>query len=237
MTRTTRRGYQPNDHLSFSGANLERLNKGHRDLVFLLDHGYAMKPALTLVGNHYQFSLRQRTALMRSSISGRDCLARRQRRIDLRDISPSPILIDGFNQIITLETALSGSLLLVGDDQVIRDLAALRGSYRIIDKTEPAVNMMLQTLVQTAASQIIFLLDRPVSNSGRLRQLILKQAEFCKTPVDVLLLNNPDAELAGRRQVVSSDRVVLDRCSSWINLGLDLTIKQIPDAWIIRFRY
>ena len=37
------------------------------------------------------------------------------------------LFIDGFNLIITLEVALSGSSVLLGKDQVLRDLAGLRG--------------------------------------------------------------------------------------------------------------
>lgn len=49
------------------------------------------------------------------------------------------INIDGFNTVITLEVALSASLLLKCMDGTIRDLAGLRGTYCLIDKTDTAI--------------------------------------------------------------------------------------------------
>jgi len=51
-------------------------------------------------------------------------------------------MIDGFNTIITLEVMLCGGILFECMDGTIRDLAALRGTYRIIPQTEDAIRMM-----------------------------------------------------------------------------------------------
>lgn len=60
---------------------------------------------------------------------------------------PETVHIDGFNSVITLEVALSGSPVFVCRDGTIRDLAGLRGTYRIIDKTEDAIELILQKLI------------------------------------------------------------------------------------------
>ena len=70
-----------------------------------------MKPALTAVGNHYQLTIRQRTALMRSTVPTKVCSDRLRRMAKPDEIPKGTVLVDGFNLIITLETALSGSLL------------------------------------------------------------------------------------------------------------------------------
>jgi hypothetical protein len=56
------------------------------------------------------------------------------------------VLIDGFNTFITLEVALSGSLVLQCADGTLRDLAGLHGSFRIVDKTVAAVDLVLKAL-------------------------------------------------------------------------------------------
>ncbi|WP_041219291.1 DUF5616 domain-containing protein [Desulfitobacterium dichloroeliminans] len=48
------------------------------------------------------------------------------------------LIIDGFNLIIALEVTLSGSIIILGRDGVQRDLAGLRGSYKIIEQTDKA---------------------------------------------------------------------------------------------------
>lgn len=85
--------------------------------------------------------------------------------------------IDGFNLIITLEVALSGSPILLGKDGVFRDLAGLRGTYRLIDKTDTALNLIGKILRELNVPWVRFYLDSPVSNSGRLKSKILGLSE------------------------------------------------------------
>ncbi len=85
--------------------------------------------------------------------------------------------LDGFNTIITLEVALSGSLLLLGLDGTVRDLAGLRGTYRIVDKTPQAVALVLSRLEALGVREATFYLDQQVSNSGRLRGLLLEMGK------------------------------------------------------------
>ena len=96
--------------------------------------------------------------------------------------------IDGFNIIITLEVALSGSPILLGKDGVFRDLAGLRGTYRVIDKTDTALNLMGKTLQELHVPMVKFFLDSPVSNSGRLKSKILKNSTQWGIPVEVELI-------------------------------------------------
>lgn len=65
---------------------------------------------------------------------------------------------------ITLEAALSGSLLLAGMDGTIWDLAGLRGSYRIVDKTVKAIDLLLTRFGELG--QYLSHLRRIPSNGG-----------------------------------------------------------------------
>src|SRR6266404_1471952 len=46
-----------------------------------------------------------------------------------------PLLIDGFNLILTLESALGGGVMLVGRDGCYRDMASVHGTYRRVEET------------------------------------------------------------------------------------------------------
>lgn len=131
-----RRGYVPKDSVEFGAKAAEQLNAAAQELVFLMDRGYDTKSTSTFVGNHHLLSERQRMALARI-VSTASAVQNRKRKELLQ--APDYLVLDGFNTIITLEVALSGSLLLEGMDGTIRDLAGLRGSYRIVDKTIQAV--------------------------------------------------------------------------------------------------
>ncbi len=127
--------------------------------------------------------------------------------------------IDGFNTIITLEVALSDSLLLYCMDGTVRDLAALRGTYRLIDKTQEAVLLIGSALAQSGIGKAVFYLDSPVSNSGRLRQCILEMLEPLPYAVEVEVIHNVDAVLQTLGHVITSDAIILDKCVSWVNLN------------------
>lgn len=126
--------------------------------------------------------------------------------------------------------ALSGSLLLEGMDGTVRNLAGLRGSYRIIDKTVQAVELLLNQMERLGVKQALFYLDQQVSNSGRLRALLLDMATDCRLQVQVELNPCVDSILSGLENVVTADAIILDKCGSWHNLNRGLIEGFIQDT-------
>ena len=224
-----RRGYEPKDAVEFGPKALQKLNAAAQELVFLMNRGYDTKTASTFIGNHHLLSERQRLALARI-VSAREALKTREEK---RLASPpESLVLDGFNTIITLEVALSGSLLLEGMDGTIRDLAGLRGSYRIVDKTVRAVELLLNRLDTLGVREALFFLDRQVSNSGRLRALLLESEHAVRVQVE--LHPGVDGQLSRMKNVVTTDAIILDKCESWYNLNRNLIAQAVPDAWIFR---
>ena len=103
-------------------------------------------------------------------------------------------------------------------DGTIRDLAALRGTYRIIPETRLAVNTLFSLLENLQVSKVTVLLDEPVSNSGRLKTLIAETGEDCSFSLDIQIQKDVDRTLYEKENVVTSDSIILDRCSSWVNM-------------------
>ena len=183
------------------------------------DKGYDLKQACTFVGNHFLLSERQRLAIMRS-VATRDQLeGRRKKRVPFAELAGQAVWIDGFNTVITLEVMLSDSILFSCMDGTVRDLAALRGTYRIIDVTESAVRAMLDCLEEAQVGEVHILLDKPVSNSGRLKTLIAEVGEKYSFDLDITIQKDVDRVLYEKENVVSSDSIILDRCRSWVNLN------------------
>lgn len=221
MGKTVKRGYFQSDQKEFGNKSIEKLLEAGRDLQYLLNHGYNIKGASTFVGNHYLLSERQRLGLVRAISSEESIKMRKSKEIQQIPCG-SVINIDGFNTIITLEVALSDSLLLKCMDGTIRDLAALRGSYRLIDKTDTAILLIGKILEKNKIDKVIFYLDAPVSNSGRLRQRILELLNPFHFEVQVEVINNVDTILERLNNVITSDAIILDKCASWINLNLKI---------------
>ena len=211
-----KRGYVPEDENNFSEAALEILRTASKHVMYLINEGYDMKQAYTFVGNHFMLSERQRLAIARS-ISTIEQLADRKAK-ELDSITGSEIWIDGFNTIITLEVMFSDSLLFSCMDGTIRDLAALRGTYRIIPETAKAVHMLFETIDGMNAESMHILLDEPVSNSGNLKAFIAEIAEGYRTKPDIQLLKEVDKTMWNKENVITSDAIILDHSVSWYNL-------------------
>jgi len=233
--KKTRRGFDPDDRDDFSGEALSKLAAAEEEIQWLLDRGYKIAPAVDFVGNHYQLSSRQRTALQRASSSTHQCTRRLSSMLPFEAAKDGCLYIDGFNLIITLEVALSGSLVILGKDGILRDLAGLRGTYFLIEQTDLALDLIGETLKELSVPGAVFYLDAPVSNSGRLRSRILEHAAGWDITVTVELVPNSDLVLSKMPRVVTGDSIILDQCSSWFNLAKKIVTDRIKDAWIVNF--
>ncbi|HNX13977.1 MAG TPA: DUF434 domain-containing protein [Oscillospiraceae bacterium] len=234
MCASVKRGYYPSDKINFSGSALGTLNRAAEELFFLLNRGYPAKSASAFIGNHYLLPERGRVALTRAVASEKDIAARKAKQ---RGKVPEgeTVHIDGFNQIITLEVALSGSPVIACMDGTYRDLAGLRGTYRLIDKTDTAIKLIFSALREFSAQKAVFLLDKPISNSGRLKTRIAEIAEEEQFETEIELADKVDQTLYELSNVVTSDSVILDRCESWLNLN-EILIPAIQDIWIIKLQ-
>ena len=230
--KSIRRGYVDKDEELFGGSQRAKILSAANDARWLMNRGYSAESAITFTSNHYLLTSRQRMAIFRSILNDEDKTTRLKKEI----LKPgTEVLIDGLNIIITLETALSHSLVLRGDDGVLRDVAGLHGTYRIIDKTAKAIKLILQTLSNLDVGKATFILDKPVSNSGSLKQLILEISRNFNLEVVAELDMNPDQIFVDKENVISSDGPVILRSSSWFNLNSMIVRDMIPDTWVFNF--
>lgn len=235
MDKKTKRGFDESDKKWFSKNELLRLKKAHEEIKWLLDRDYKIDSVVTFIGDRYQFSLRQRNALKRSTSSSDDSRKRKLKELTIEEIKDNRLNIDGFNLIINLEVALSGGTLIMGNDNNLRDLAGLRGTYKLIDKTELALDYIYKFLRANEINHIKFYLDAPVSNSGRLKIKILEYAKKYSIDTIVALVNNADIALENLEYVVSSDAVVIDKSKNYFNMSTYIINQYIEDANIVNF--
>lgn len=234
MCKVVRRGYFPSDRKEFTDNNLDKLYNAGKDLYYLLNQGYKIKGASVFVGNHYLLSQRQRLALTRGISSEKNIKIRKDKEVNI-NIENSIVNIDGFNTIITLEVALSNSLLVKCMDGTYRDLAGLRGTYSIIDKTKDAILNIGEVLERNKIKKANFYLDSPVSNSGNLKKKIEELLKNFSFEVEVFNINKVDATLEKLENVISSDAIILDKCKSWINLNKEIIEKKMKNNFYIDF--
>jgi len=232
--KRTHRGPHPADEKLFAAGAISSLRTAIVDFSLLLTKGYAEKSALKLVGDRFSLTERQRLAIMRSACSDEQLASRNQSRVALGNLAGQSIAIDGYNVLITVEAAMSCGVIFKGRDGCFRDLASIHGTYRKVTETIPAVRLIGDFLVEVGAGKALWLLDSPVSNSGRLKTLIVKLARKNNWNWEIELLLSPDAELKKTDLIVaSSDSVVLDGCRSWVNLATEIIKKKLPSANVI----
>ncbi len=224
------RGRHPGDDRLFAAKELPALRAATDDLSWLLTRGYAEPSSIKIVGDRHELTVRQRQAVSRCACTDAardDRLARRITRDELVAADPPTLAIDGFNCLITIESALSHGVVLRGRDGALRDLASVHGTYRQVAETAFAVEMLGRHLhgprdpAHTVPPlTVTWYLDRPVANSGRLRALLLEIAERRGWSWTCELVNNPDAVLIRHPEhpvVATSDAWILDHCARWFD--------------------
>ena len=230
------RGPHPEDRRLFGPEALPRLTQAAADLAWLLDRGYALTSSLKLVGDRYALRARQRLALARALAPWSLVLARGEKQVPLEQLAGRSVWLDGYNTLLTVEAALAGGVVLECRDRTFRDMASVHGSYRRVQETLPALELLGRALEQFQVASARWFLDRPVSNSGRLRRLMLQTAEKHGWNWTVELVFSPDGALCepGSQVVVSSDAAVLDRCRAWANLNAWLIPHGVPQSHRVR---
>jgi hypothetical protein len=172
--------------------------------------------------------------VLRSACSDAALHKRRTSEIAPDHCCDQTLAIDGYNLLITLESALGGGVLLLGRDGCCRDLASLHGTYRAVEETIPALEIAGAGLEDLSVAEATWYLDAPVSNSGRLGVLIRTLAAERGWPWQVRIASNVDPLLAATESVIAStDSWILDRTSAWLNLARLLVERYVPLAAII----
>jgi hypothetical protein len=230
------RGAHPEDAKLFAPDQQPALRAASADFWWLLDHGYAQPSALELVGNRHSLTQRQRLAMTRASCSEQQRTQRAARRVEAAALASQEVALDGYNLLITIESALAGAVILSGRDGTYRDLASLHGTYREVSETVPAATLIGEMFAQWHAARCTWLLDRPVSNSGRLKTVLLELAATRNWPWDIRIEFSPDTLLVETAAiVVSADSMVLDRCGRWFNAAREIVAARIPNANVLAF--
>lgn len=229
------RGAHPSDSELFAAERLPVLRSATSELSWLLSRGYAMVAALKLVGDRHGLTARSRLAVSRAACSDEQRRLRLSKAISVEQARGESLIVDGFNLIITVEAAMSGGLLFRARDLCIRDLSSVHGSYRSVEETESAIRLIGEALEVIKPGRVRWLLDRPVSNSGRLAQRIRAVAEEAGWPWTVEAVFNPDKLMQEEADgiAVTSDSMVLDGAARWLNLNQHLITRYLRDAWLI----
>lgn len=159
---------------------------------------------------------------------------RQEHQCSAQDLPGRELLIDGYNVLTTIEAALAHGVLILGRDGCLRDLASMHGTFRKVHETSPAAALLGDEIMAAGVTRCVWLLDSPVSNSGRLKTLLEHTAHDHHWAWGVELVPSPDKLLIQAPQIIaSSDSAILDRCQRWFNLTWWIVSRLLPQSWIV----
>jgi len=208
------------DQLFGSEEQRNKLHNALQDMSYLLSRDYSMKSSIEMVGNRYRLVRRQMLALQGMSCSAAEIAIRKQKQIKKEDLKDQTIYIDGFNLLILMESSLSGGYIFRGMDACYRDISSVHGTYKRVNQTEEVLIQVGKCLKELEVNKAIWVFDRPISNSGRLKTLAYELAAQHQFEWEIMLEYSPDKFLVEKDCiVVSSDAWVLNNCYRWFNLG------------------
>ena len=230
----THRGPHPEDARLFAPSAWPLLRQAAADLCWLLSRDYTAPAALKLVGDRYQLAVRQRAAIARCACSDASRARREAHEVGAERSTGQALWLDGYNVLTTVEVALGGGVILSACARTYRDIASMHGTYRKVAETRPALELLGRMTTVYGGATWIWYLDRPVSNSGRLKRIMADLAAERGWSWQVELVQNPDEVLAATAEIiVTADSVVLDRCQQWFNLTRAVIDQHVPQANIV----
>lgn len=229
------RGKNSGDDQLFGTEKIVKiLQEAIGDMHYLLSRGFAENASAALVGNRYRLRARQIQMIKAASASEEQILKRRAKEVALPALAGQTVCIDGFNIIILLESLLSGAYIFKGCDGCYRDQSSVHGSYKKVNQTSRSIELVAGFHRNAALAKIVWVFDKPVSNSGRLKQMLLEYAQEQQLDWEVYLEFNPDKYLAAASEtIISSDAWILDHCRSWFNLTEYIVRSEQPEINLV----
>lgn len=158
--------------------------------------------------------------LSRGVFSQEVALRRLAKRCIGADCRGEWLVVDGHNVQITLESAILGRSLLMGNDGALRDLAGQSAKFQVSEASDAAMDLLFRFLEGLRPGKILFLFDAPMSHSGLLAGRYRERLRAKGFPGHARTAPVPEREIPyGEGIVASSDREILDKAERWFDLA------------------
>jgi hypothetical protein len=191
------------------------------DFRFLKNRQYPEKAALKLIGDRYRLSAVERNCLLRGIVVTEQVRARRIKRTEGQAVQGRDLGIDWFNVLITLESYLKGAVLFLADDSLLRDSAAVHGSYRPGVHTDRAIGLVVEALVRLHPRRADIFIDSPIAHSKQLCADLAERLHVRTVPFAFAASLEASADFKLKSYpgiVATSDSVIIDACRAFIDL-------------------
>ncbi|PLJ77304.1 DUF434 domain-containing protein [Infirmifilum sp. SLHALR2] len=217
------------------------------DFYYLLNRGYNRKLILDLVTSRYSLSRLERLCLYRSVFSKSVSNLRRAKLVKVGALNEyGKLVIDGFNQVSTVASALIGDTLVASTDGLVRDLAATNRKVTLCPLYVSALYFLLSILSRLFKGDVVIVFDSQVSWSKHFAEIARELCKLQSLNCTALLSNKADLTVVVQAKegipVASSDSVIVDRVARVFDLAgelgkiispcavLEIVVSQVEEA-------
>ena len=206
-------------------------NRALADYFYLIDKGYPEKGSLKIVGDRYRLPTELRTLLYRG-ISSAEISKKRIARILLKPIPP--LIIDGYNVLLTLMNYRLGRFVFISTDTLCRDAGSLFGKILSDIVLEDCILQLVTHLQLYSDFQIIIYLDAPVSNSQYHGELLLSMIKPDNPQIEVKVVQSADDSILQQTEgtIASSDSELIDNSNLPI---IDIPFRMLREKYNTEF--
>lgn len=195
------------------------LKKAVEDLLYLLNKKYPKQNSLDLVGNRYNLDSDKRHILHRAIYSEKESKARRKKLISPLEVKNRIIGIDGYNVLITVESAIRKKPVILCRDGLVRDISSVSKKYKISEATLKALDLIFKVLVKYRPKKVFFYFDSPISKSGELASSVREKLEEDGLEGGAFAVKVPERYLLNFEVVSTSDSAIIERTKSILDLA------------------
>lgn len=202
-----------------------------RDYKYLLNRGFPQKASLDFVSANYGLAPAERNLLLRCVHRDADSEAVRGKTV--REVRGLDLVVDGYNVILTVASAIEGLTLFLCDDGFVRDLRSSYTKSFESPSVGKAVAYVARAIDMLGARSILVVLDKNVSWSAR-------HAELLESSYGIRTATAARADIAvlGSDGVVSSsDFVILLRSRRVYDLAQFVVRNLVPDVEIVDLQH
>lgn len=171
------------------------------------------------MSDHCRLPKEQRFVLNRVVVASETAKARRNKIQSLDALHERAIFIDGYNVLISAESLLGSKPVYLCDDGFLRDTQGIFKSYRTSEITIVAICAIFDLLMPLRLDQAEVLLDKQISMSGQLAELMRRIMAEHGIPGTAKTAQNVDQQLKERDGVIATaDGSVIDAASDVVDL-------------------
>ncbi|MFX1487180.1 MAG: DUF434 domain-containing protein [Promethearchaeota archaeon] len=200
--------------------DLLTMGEAAKDLRYLLSRSYGRTSAVNFIGDKYLLDKEERHILFRAVYPPEDAEKRRNKLISIEKVENKVLAIDGYNQIIVVESLLNRLPIIDCDDGFIRDITGVFSNYKVSNVTYDAIKLILDLVVEYLPKKTLFYFDQPISKSGELAMEVKKRLMEYGLEGDAGAVKQPDREVLNEGEIVaSSDGIIIDSAEMIVDLA------------------